>query len=157
MVRALAFALFAVVALTPSASFAQTAETRIGEMIADIRAEPDGDARGQATARLAEYVAAQGNGAMRLEARIVDDIAGLLSDEDDWVRFYAAASLGFVGPEARRIIPQLERALDRAKGVATLGAGAPEIFASLSSANAICAAIGKIDLGRRPAGCENYR
>ena len=157
MNRALAFTLLAGLALAPLAGLAQVPDARIGEMLAEIRSEPEGTLRGQFTARLAEYVAAQRNGATRLEARTIDDIAGLLADEDDWVRFYAAASLGFVGPGARRALPQLERALDRARGVATLGPGSPGVFAGLSSANAICTAIGKIDLGRKPAGCENFR
>lgn len=157
MNRKLAFALFAFAALSPNGALAQTMEARIGALIAEVRAEPDGTLRGQSTAHLAEYIAAERNGATRLEPRTIDDIAGLLSDEEDWVRFYAAASLGFVGPNARRALPQLERALDRATGTATLGAGTPEIFGGLNSANAICAAIGKIDLGRRPGACENYR
>ena len=153
MKRVLILAL-AAAALSPMQSFAQGIETRIAQLLDGIRTEPNGDIRRQHTARLAEYIAAESNGTVKLEPRTIDGIAGLLADEEDWVRFYAAASLGFVGSDARRALPQLERALDRAKGTATLGAGAPEIFGGLGSANAICAAIGKIDLGRRPESCE---
>ena len=155
MKRALAFALAAAAVLSPAYGFAQGIETRIAQLLGEIRSEPDGNLRSQHTARLAEYIAAEPGGAVKLEARTIDDIAGLLADEEDWVRFYAAASLGFVGAGARRALPQLERALDRAKGIATLGARTPGIFGGLGSANAICAAIGKIDLGRRPGACEN--
>lgn len=156
MKRALAFALLAGL-LACGQARAQEADPQIAARVSGIRSEPDGTARSRRAAELAEYVAAQGNAATALDARTIDDIAGLLSDAEDWVRFYAAATLGFAGPSARRALPQLEHALDRAKAVASLGVDSPGVFAGLSSANAICAAIGKIELGRRPAACENYR
>jgi hypothetical protein len=40
----------------------------------------------------------------------VEALAGLLSDRDDSVRFWVAASLGYLGPRAKQAVPELQRA-----------------------------------------------
>jgi HEAT repeat protein len=46
-----------------------------------------------------------------LEARVIDDIAGLMSDRDDSIRCWGALALGQIGAPAERAVPALERAL----------------------------------------------
>ena len=45
------------------------------------------------------------------DADTIDTIAAFLKDSDDVVRFWTAAALGRIGPDARRAIPALEKAL----------------------------------------------
>lgn len=132
-------------------------ELRIEEIIQMLRASSDADSRTGFAAQLAEFVAAQRTEAARIDAQVVDDMATLLSDGDDWVRFYGAASLGFVGPAARRAIPALEKALEQSRETMALNAGQTSVFGALSSAGAICTAFTRIDLSRVPAGCEAHR
>jgi hypothetical protein len=121
-----------------------------------IRASDDAGSRTGFAAQLAEFVAAQRTEAARIDSQVVDDMATLLSDSDDWVRFYGAASLGFVGPAARRAIPALERAFQQSRETMTLHPGQASVFGALSSAGAICTAFTRIDLSRVPAGCEDH-
>ena len=121
-----------------------------------LRASSDTDSRTGFAAQLAEFVAAQRGEAARIDAPVVDDMATLLTDADDWVRFYGAASLGFVGPGARRAIPALEKALEESRAEVTMHPGQASVFGALSSAGAICTAFMRIDLNRIPAGCEDH-
>lgn len=132
-------------------------ELRIEEIIQMLHASSDADSRTGFAAQLAEFVAAQRTEAARIDTAIVDDMATLLADGDDWVRFYGAASLGFVGPAARRAIPALEKAFEQSRETMTLHPGQASVFGALSSAGAICTAFTRIDLSRIPAGCEAHR
>ena len=110
-------------------------------------------------AHLAEYIASRGPlGVSGIEAPVVDDMAELLDDDVDLVRFYAAASLGFLGSSARRAIPALEEALARREQERGIAIGQPQVFSSaISSVQAICLALSKIDLSRVPETCRTYR
>jgi hypothetical protein len=155
--RSLVFALLTSGALATASAFAQPQPgERIEELIAKVRSEPNAGARMEYAAQLGEYIAAQRNGIELVDDKVIGDIASLLSHSDDWVRFYAAASLGFFGPRARSVVPALERALEQAKQT-SLGAGQSAVFAGISSEEAICAALTKIDLARVPADCRRYR
>jgi len=50
-----------------------------------------------------------------LDPGIIDDIAGLLGDQDIHVRYEAAAALGYIGEPARRAVPALLQALKEAR------------------------------------------
>jgi hypothetical protein len=65
----------------------------------------------------------------------IDALAGMMSDRDDSVRMWIATSIGFIGPRARRAIPQLERALREV---------ACDEYASLTSEPAIRLAYSRI-------------
>jgi hypothetical protein len=65
---------------------------------------------------------------------LVTQIADLLDDPADSVRYWIATTLGFIGPQASAAVPQLERAL----------VAAEKISASKTSASAIRLAIQRI-------------
>ncbi len=135
-----------------------TIDSEIANRVAMIEAAPDTDARIESAAHLAEYIASRGPVEIsNIDPPVIDDMAALLNDSDDWVRFYVAASLGFLGPSARRAIPALERALARGEPPREVLPGQARIFAGINSAHAICAAFEKIDLSRVPGNCRGYR
>ena len=124
-----------------------------------VQSAPDPSMRIERAAHLAEYIASRGPlGVSGIEAPVVDDMAELLDDDVDLVRFYAAASLGFLGSSARRAIPALEEALARREQERGIAIGQPQVFSSaVSSVQAICLALSKIDLSRVPDTCRTYR
>jgi HEAT repeat protein len=138
---------------------AQSIDSEIAERVALIQSASDPSMRIDRAAHLAEYIASRGPlDVAGVEAPVVDDMAELLDDNADLVRFYAAASLGFLGPSARRAIPALERALERREGERGIVSGQPRVFTTaVSSVQAICAALTKIDLSRVPSTCQTYR
>lgn len=154
-------ALPAVIALAlcaPGAA-AQSIDVEISERVALVQSAPNESMRIERAAHLAEYIASRGPlDVANVEAPVVDDMAELLDDDVDLVRFYAAASLGFLGPSARRAIPALEEAFARRERERGIVFGQPRVFISpVSSVQAICAALTKIDLNRVPASCSTYR
>ena len=142
-----------------TAAAAQSIDDEIAERVAQIQSASDTGMRIDRAAHLAEYIASRGPlDVANVEAPVVDDMAALLEDNTDLVRFYAAASLGFLGPSARRAIPALEKALERREGERGIVSGQPRVFpTAVSSAQAICAALTKIDLSRVPSTCQTYR
>src|SRR5258705_6465299 len=102
----------ALAAFSGSAAAQAPIDAEIASRVANIENAPDTDARIESAAHLAEYIASRGPVEIaNINPPIIDDMAQLLGDNEDWVRFYAAASLGFLGPSARPAIPALERAL----------------------------------------------
>jgi hypothetical protein len=150
---------FALALLGANAVVAQSIDSEIAERVAEVQSASDPSTRIDRAAHLAEYIASRGAlDVASVEPPVVDDMAELLEDNTDLVRFYAAASLGFIGPSARRAIPALEKALERREGERGIVSGQPRVFTSpVSSLLAICAALTKIDLSRVPASCETYR
>lgn len=41
----------------------------------------------------------------------IDELAKMMSDRDDSVRYWIATSIGYLGPRAKRTVPHLEQAL----------------------------------------------
>ena len=138
---------------------AQSIDTEIAERVAEVQSATDPSTRIDRAAHLAEYIASRGPlDVANVEPPIVDGMAELLEDNADLVRFYAAASLGFLGPSARRAIPALEKALEQREEERGIVSGQPRVFTSpVSSLLAICAALTKIDLSRVPQSCQTYR
>jgi len=138
---------------------AQSIDSEIAERVAQIHSASDAGMRIDRAAHLAEFIASRGPlDVANIEAPVVDDMAELLEDNADLVRFYAAASLGFLGPSARRAIPALEKALERREGERGIVSGQPNVFrTAVSSEQAICAALSKIDLSRVPSTCQTFR
>jgi hypothetical protein len=144
--------------LCASTAAAQSVDGEIARRVVLIQSASGASERIERAAQLAEYVASRGPlDVAYVEAPVVDDMAELLEDNVDMVRFYAAASLGFLGPAARRAIPALEKALARHEQERGIVFGQPRVFsAAISSAQAICAALMRIDLNRVPATCQSY-
>jgi len=138
---------------------AQSVDEEIGKRIALVESTADMTARIDRAAHLAEYIASRKPlDVSDVEPPIVDRMAGLLDDDADLVRFYAAASLGFLGASARRAIPALEQALARLEAERASVFGPSRVFSgAVSSVQAICAALTKIDLSSVPAACQSYR
>lgn len=149
----------ALVLLCAAGAAAQSIDSEISERVARVQSTPDESMRIEHAAHLAEYIASRGPlDVSNVEAPVVDDMADLLDDDVDLVRFYAAASLGFLGPSARRAIPALEEALARREQERGIVVGQPRIFtAAVSSVQAICLALSKIDLSRVPEICRSYQ
>ena len=146
-------------ALLGASAVAQSIDSEISERVALVQSAPDASMRIERAAHLAEYVASRGTlDVSNVEAPVVDDMAELLDDDVDMVRFYAAASLGFLGATARRAIPALEEALARREQERGIAMGQPQVFSSaVSSVQAICLALSRIDLSRVPETCRTYR
>jgi hypothetical protein len=88
---------------------------KIEEMIKDIKADNSWHRMEQAQ-RLMGFLLQQDQSVVQsLDDEAIDDIAALLSDDDDGVRLWAAGALGLIGPRAKRAIPALERALKNAE------------------------------------------
>jgi len=152
---ALAAATLAAPQGAPAAQLSIGAE--VANRIASIEKASTTDARIESAAHLAEYIASRGPVEIsNLDPPIIDGMAQLLTDNDDWVRFYVAAALGFLGPSARRAIPALERALERTEPPKDILPGQTRMFSGITSAQAICAAFAKIDLTRTPDTCRRY-
>jgi len=137
---------------------AQSVDEEIDRRIAMVETASDESMRIDRAAHLAEYVASQKQlDVYDVGPSVVDHMAALLRDEADMVRFYAAASLGFLGRSARRAIPALETALAQREAERNILGQLRAFTAPLSSAQAICAALAKIDLTRVPEACSTYR
>jgi HEAT repeat protein len=84
----------------------------IQALIGSIKSQPSDSARAAEAQRLARFLHDQSPTKLAVvDAAAVDDIANLLSDSDDRVRFWAAAALGVLGPKATSAVPKLEEAL----------------------------------------------
>ena len=155
----LAYCLLTAAALLCGPVAAQSIDEEIAKRIAMVESAIETRLRVDRAAHLAEYIASRGPlDVLTVKAAVVDEMAELLDDDVDLVRFYAAASLGFLGASARRAIPALEKALARREAERGIVFGQPRVFTSpVSSVQAICAALTKIDLTRVPGGCQNYR
>ena len=117
--------------LGASAVCAQSIDAEIAERVAEVQSATDPSTRIDRAAHLAEYIASRGPlDVANVEPPIVDGMAELLEDNADLVRFYAAASLGFLGPSARRAIPALEKALEQREGERGIVSGQPRVFTS---------------------------
>jgi hypothetical protein len=145
--------------LGASGASAQSIGSEISERVALVQSASDASMRIERAAHLAEYIASRGLlDVSRIDPPVVDDMAELLDDDVDLVRFYAAASLGFLGSSARRAIPALEEALARREQERGIAIGQPQVFSTaVSSVQAICLALSRIDLSRVPDTCQTYR
>jgi hypothetical protein len=155
----IAYSLLTCTALLCAPAAAQSLDEEIVKRVALVESAAETGLRVDRAAHLAEYVASRGPlDVLTVKASVVDEVAELLEDDADLVRFYAAAALGFLGASARHAIPALEKALARRESERGIVFGQPRVFTSpVSSVQAICAALMKIDLTRVPGGCQNYR
>jgi hypothetical protein len=64
-------------------------------------------------AKTAKYISVDEAEGVSVTDATIDHLAALLNDDDDAVRSEIAASLGWIGPKARRAVPALLRAADR--------------------------------------------
>jgi HEAT repeat protein len=117
------------------------AMAKIEAMIEKIRAEHSPLVRVNVAEQLAVFLQHQDRSCLNtLDAKVIDDIASLLSDKDDAVRYWAALALGNIGAPAIRVVPSLEKALKDVEPAPGSGVIGPD----LSSASAIQGALQKI-------------
>jgi hypothetical protein len=106
----------------------------------------DRDKRASAAGEVARILAELSSAEVDLlPDKLIDDIAGLLVDENDVVKYYAASGLGSMGQRAARAIPALEQAWTRAQPIA----GSEMIGPSLGLTEVFRAAISRISVGRK--------
>lgn len=74
-----------------------------------IRGDTSSVTRTEDARRLAQWVREHAGIA---DSADVDLLASLLADKDDSVRYWAAMSLGYIGPSAQSAVPALEKALE---------------------------------------------
>jgi HEAT repeat protein len=119
------------------------AVAKIASMIEQIKAENSTTVRVNIAEQLSTLLQHEDRRFLdALDVKVIDDIAGLLSDRDDAVRSWAAAALGHIGTPANWAVPQLEKALKEIES-------APGYRTGLSSASAIRGALQKIT-GKAP-------
>jgi len=77
--------------------------------------------------------------------KLVSDLAALMQDRDDSVRYWIAIALSYLGPLAKDAIPALERALQDKK----------DDMSSKSSASGIQLALERIKAAKHPKNSEH--
>jgi hypothetical protein len=87
----------------------------IDQQVVDVKSQSDLDSRITLALDLAAYVKTHSN-CGRYQG-IVDEIASLLNDNTDGVRFAAAMALEDIGPRAQRAVPALIRAMRRSDAI----------------------------------------
>jgi hypothetical protein len=92
---------------TPPRDAEVVAELR--SMIAKLRIEEDPDRRAERAQLLTKMV--QDHHDVSFGSGVVADLAEVLRDESDRVRYWVALALSHMGPQARDALPALERAL----------------------------------------------
>jgi len=80
-----------------------------------------------------------------IDVDTIDEITGLLRDRDDSVRYWAAASLGYLGQHAERAIPALRTALLESACLP----------GTKTSASGIIIALRKIGIEPEVTSCQN--
>ncbi len=109
-----------------------TTMSGISDYIVKIRAEKSITLRTQYAEELSDSI---GKGEQtNITDADIDMLADMMADKDDSVRYWIAASLGLIGPRAKRALPQLEKAY---REIAC-------VIASKTSASAIRLAIPRI-------------
>lgn len=86
--------------------------TEIAELIEKIGKERSSNVRTQYAQDLVKVARRD---PQRVDDKTIDDVAKLLSSNDDSVRYWAAGALGIFGPRATRAVPALEQALAEIK------------------------------------------
>jgi HEAT repeat protein len=118
----------------------------IGQEVTDVKVEVDLDKRISLALDLASFV--KQHPSCGRSTSVVDDIAGLLNDDADGVRFAAAMALEDIGPSAKRAVPALIRAMNRSDAI--LDAQHLTALPTSYSETAIRAALRKITGKRIP-------
>jgi|GEM_PF-1848914 len=128
-------ALALVMGLIPFCGYAQenSVMTKISQAVSAVRASGDPEMRIENARSLAQYV--KQNVAKSVNETVVLDIASLLEDTNDAVRYWAATALGYIGPNAKVAIPFLREALNKVDADAM----------GKNSASAILVALKKIE------------
>ncbi|MEJ1974199.1 MAG: HEAT repeat domain-containing protein [Lacunisphaera sp.] len=110
----------------------------ISATVEKIKVEQASDVRTKLAQQLSELI--KGEDTTAIDTKLINEISDLLRDKDDSVRYWAATSLGYIGPRAGFTIPALEKALKEKD----------DDLSSKSSASAIRLALERIR--RKPAG-----
>lgn len=120
---------------------------RIHGLIEQMRSEPSLTARYWLASDIADIVRTTPD-KIRIRDETVDEIVGLLPHDDGPVVMWLAVALGQFGPAAKRVVPELEAALERE----LIAEQAVYTRTGPWPSNAICSALRKID-GVKRSGC----
>jgi HEAT repeats len=127
-------------------AFSQSGSEPVNVIVVEtnrIRSESSSARRTDDAQRLADWV--RENKAKVVDLADIELIAGLLTDKDDSVRYWAAMALGYIGPPAQSAVPALEKALEDKKCDRS----------SKTSASAITIALTKIGVTPKKVQCES--
>jgi HEAT repeat protein len=149
-----------VMAMQAAGQSRKTSNTlEIERMIKEIRTESRNKIREDVAKYLAAFVAQKKLEVENDDGTTIDEIASLLGDRDDLVRYWAAMALQHIGPAARQAVPALQKALREIEP--EVGSG--KLGPSASSASAIRKALHSITgedmtpdpLRKRPGSWES--
>jgi hypothetical protein len=90
-------------------AYAHNVDLFVSRSVAEIRTNKAAQVRTDGTMRLALFLDANPS---PVDNNSLENITTLLSDNEDSVRFWAAAALGRIGPPASASVPELRRAFD---------------------------------------------
>ena len=121
------------------------ANVRIEKQIATIKAAPTDVARADAAGGLIDALI--GANMASITPQTVSDLASLLADKDNAVRYWTALALAQIGPHASTAGPALDNALRDAEKLPATDAGSP--------ANGICLAFMRINVKPADGRCVN--
>lgn len=99
-----------------SYAFSQSGPSPMNFIVAEtnrIKGESSSVRRTDDAQRLAQWV--RENKAKVVDPADIELLAGLLTDKDDSVRYWAAMALGYIGPPAQSAVPALQKALEDRK------------------------------------------
>jgi HEAT repeat protein len=122
-----------------AAGTSNDAMAKVEEIIGKLKTERDSALRVDAAEELSRFLQRLSNTEV-LDVQVVDDLAGLLDDPNDDVRFWVAAALGHFAARARGAVPALERALKNTRAASSLSGIVP----ALTSESAILGALQRI-------------
>lgn len=102
----------AITTLSALTGTAASGPADVDRMIARIRSEPSAQERAKNAVSLAELVrqASEKGELHTISDTTIDDLAGLLKDDDEAGNFWVAGALGLIGSRAGRAVPALEAA-----------------------------------------------
>ena len=137
-------------------------EQMVRDSIAAIAKEVDAQERAHFADELASYLATNRSNIASMPGQLVDDIAALLSDNEDFVRMRIASVLGILGPRAERTVDALQsalrRRLDELRNPRLTGNLLEDLqnsIAGTDSKDAICQAFKAIGTNPEPVLCVN--
>lgn len=149
-------ALLAVASLWSESSTQAETVLNPAEQISSLVKQIQAQALSSERERNAQLMAAtvRTTNASLIDDQIINVIASLLQDSDDIVRFNAARSLRYIGPRAKRTVPQLEAALNKIRHELST----KQFWTGTSSEDEICPALQRITGKAVGPGCNfSYR
>jgi ABC-type microcin C transport system permease subunit YejB len=112
VILALMLALPFAVSICQAQSAAPVSLVQLKQLVAQTSQSPEGQSKVEMAAKISDAVSGMSTDQRQaIDDQTIDAMAALLADKNDTVRYYAALSLGYIGPHAARALPALRAAL----------------------------------------------